>query len=72
MATIAPAVSDGFSHPLPALTELPLAEPVSVNVGAVKVGTVPVGVYDGSRVAAPALLIMVGGHAYEAVADAGI
>jgi hypothetical protein len=69
---MAPAVSDGFCHPLPALAELPLAEPVPVNVGADKVATVPVGVYDGRRVAAPALAIDVGGHAYEAVTAAGI
>jgi hypothetical protein len=72
MATMAPAVSEGFCQPEPALITLLLAVPVGENVGAGSVGIVPVGVYEGSRVAAPALLIDVGGQRYEAKMEAGI
>lgn len=44
MATMAPAVSDGFSHPFPPVIRLPLALPVCVNTGGGSVATVPVGV----------------------------
>jgi len=69
---MAPAVSEGFCQPSPALITLLLAVPVGENVGAGRVGTVPVGVYEGRRVAAPALLINVGGQVNEAEMEAGI
>jgi hypothetical protein len=68
MGTIKPAVSAVLNQPSPISIDVPLAE----TAAAVSVGTVPVGVYEGRSVAAPAWLIDVGGHANEALALAAI
>ena len=68
IGTIMPEVSEGFCQPLPALA----VPDATLNVGTGRVGIGPVGVYEGRSVAAPPLVIEVGGHAYCCVNVAGI
>lgn len=49
-----------------------VTEPVIVSDGPGRVGTGPVGVYDGSNVASPPPAMLVGGQPIPAVAEAGI
>jgi hypothetical protein len=68
MGTASDKVSEGFSQPFPTFTELD----VGLNVGAESVGIVPVWVYCGRSVAAPAFEMVAGGHASDEETLAGI
>lgn len=72
MPTISPAVSEGFCHPFPAFAVVKDLPELMVKVGGGNVATVPVGVYEGSEVTAPALLSVAGGQAYSSLTEAGI
>jgi hypothetical protein len=66
--TAADRVSEGFIQPFPAFTELF----TEVNVGTGSVGMVPVWVYCGRSVIAPAFEMLEGGHAFDEETSAAI
>lgn len=70
IATASPASSDGLAQPLPALT---VADDVgATNVGAGRVGMVPVGVYEGRAEIGPPVARVAGGQVTAATAEAGM